>query len=527
MKTTLRRRLALRSRAHLHKAVLGAAAAGLVVATAACGGGTGADADAKITDLVIDVSAEPDSLDPMYRNTPEAQRFYRLAYSSLLKWNEDKSVAPDLAAELPQISEDRKTYTIKLRPGLKFHDGSDLDAEDVVFTYTQAAEKSNGTIYLSALAYMDSIEAKDAATVVLTLNAPYAYMESRLAMIPILSSEAGYKPNETYSQTENGSGPFKLEKVSRGDSMRLVRFDGYHGTKPAFDSVTLKVIPEEASRIARLTNGESHLAPDIPAEYVKQIKDRGHNAETVTTNISRVFFYPSQKKGQPTANTDFRLALSWAIDRGAIVNQVYKGAAAANSTYLTPGMMYHDETLGKTFGDKPDLAKAREHLAASGVTLNRKLSIIAFNSPDLVSAATIVQSNLKELGIEATVEGQDTAAFYPKLVSGDYDLIMFSNAVTAAGGFAPDYVNGGLNSASANNFNKFSDPEMDKLLNTALIAETEQERAAAWLAVQERDVVTQGNIQIVVSQTSEAWSKNLKNYQPSSLFWFNTLLDAS
>ena len=138
-----------------------------------------------------------------------------------------------------------------------------------------------------------------------------------------------------------------------------------------------------------------------------------------------------------------------------------------------------------------------------------------------------MQSNLKELGIEATVEGQDTAAFYPKLVSGDYDLIMFSNAVTAAGGFAPDYVNGGLNSASANNFNKFSDPEMDKLLNTALIAETEQERAAAWLAVQERDVVTQGNIQIVVSQTSEAWSKNLKNYQPSSLFWFNTLLDAS
>ncbi len=525
MTIPLRRRPLSRSRTKPR--ILTAVAAGLLLTAAACGGGGETESGGSIKDLVIDVGAEPDSLDPMYRNTPEAQRFYRLTYSALLKWNEDRTLAPDLAAELPEISDDRKVYTIKLREGLKFHDGSDLTAEDVVFTYNEAADPENGTVYLSSLAYMESIEAKDDLTIELRLSEPYAYMSSRLAMIPILSSETPYKVNETYAQTENGSGPFKLDKLNRGDSIVLSRFDDYHGTRPAFDTVTLKVVPEPASRVARLTNGESHIAPNIPTDQVELVKSRGHNAKTVETNISRMFFYPSMKKGQPTANADFRLAIAWAIDRGAIVDQVYKGAGRPNSTYLTYGMMYHDEELGLTFGDKPNLEKAREHLEKSGIELDRKLSIIAFNSPDLVSAATIIQANLKELGIEATVEAQDVAAFYPKLVSGDYDLIMWSSPVTTAGGFAPDYVYGGLHSQSANNFNSFADEEMDRLLHAALVAETEEEQAAAWRAVQERDLETQGNIQIVVSQTSEAWSKDLKNYEPSSLLWLNTLLDAS
>lgn len=524
----IRIRHRLRSRTRTKSRILAAIAAGLLVtAAAACGGGGETESGGSITDLVIDVGAEPDSLDPMYRNTPEALRFHRLAYSALLAWNEDQTLAPDLAAELPEISDDRMTYTIKLREGLKFHDGTDLTADDVVFTYTEAADPENGTVYLSALAYMESIKALDDLTVELKLTEPYAYMSTRLAMIPIISSETPYQVNDTYAQTANGSGPFQLERVSRGDSIVLSRFEDYHGKRPAFDTVTLKVVPEPASRVARLTNGESHITPNIPTDQVELIRSRGHNAKTVEGNISRLYFYPSMKKGQPTANTDFRLALAWAIDRGAIVEQVYDGAARPNSTYLAYGMMYHDEQLGLTFGDEPNLDKAREHLAKSGVELDRKLSIIAFNSPDLVSAATIVQANLKELGIEATVEAQDVAAFYPKLVSGDYDLIMFSSPVTASSGFAPDYVYGGLHSASANNFNQFADEEMDQLLHAAIVAETEEEQAAAWRAIQERDLETQGVIQIVVSQTSEAWSKDLKNYEPSSLVWLNTLLDAS
>ena len=134
------------AKARLGLAAIAAASLTLVAACAGSGGNTTATAGSganSITDLVVDVGNEPDSLDPFYRNTAEAQRFYRLAYSSVLKWNEDGSMAPDLATELPQVTDGGLTWTFKLKPGVKFHDGSPLTAKDVVFTYQTATKKEN------------------------------------------------------------------------------------------------------------------------------------------------------------------------------------------------------------------------------------------------------------------------------------------------------------------------------------------------------------------------------------------------
>lgn len=493
-------------------------------ATGTAGGGDDGPATTSITDLVVDVGAEPDSLDPFYRNTAEAQRFYRLAYSSILRWNEDGSLTPDLAADMPEVSEDGLTWTITLREGITFHDGSPLTADDVVFTFEEAVDPENGAVWLSALTYMDSVEAVDETTVELTLSEPYAYMDSRLAMIPIISDESEYAPNETYATTENGSGPYTLAALNRGDSIEMERYPDYFGDEPPFETITFQVVPEDAARIARLLSGDSHIAPNIPTEQVELVKDRGANAQVVENNVTRLFLYPSMNEDRPTSNTDFRLAIAWAADRQRIVDQVYAGAGRPNSTYLTYGTLYHDEELGMYFGSTPNVEKAKEHLEASGVELDRPLSIIAVNKPSVVSAMTILQANLAEIGIEATVDAQEVAGFYPALVSGDYDVIAFDSPASTSAGFAPDYVFGGLYSKAANNFAKFNDPEMDELLDAALTA-PKDEQADAWLAVSQRDVETQGNIQLVAAQTSEAWSKELVGYQPSALLWLNTVLD--
>jgi peptide/nickel transport system substrate-binding protein len=500
-----------------------------LVALAACSSGrdTGSEEPQTTTikNLVVDSPTEPDSLDPFYRNTAEAQRFYRLVYSSLLKWNEDGSLVPDLATDLPEVSEDGLTWTIKIRSGVTFHDGSPLTADDVVFTFEEAKDPENGAVWRSSLQYMESVEATDDTTVVLKLSEPYAYMASRLAMIPILSDETPYAVNDTYATSENGSGPYKLAELKRGDLIKLERFADYYGEQPPFETITLKVVPEDASRIARLLSGDTHIVPALPVDQVDLVNSRGANAKVVEKNVVRLFLYPSMLPSRPTSNTDFRLAIAWAADRQRIVDQVYGGAGRPNSTYLTYGTLYHDEDLGLTFGARPDVEKAKQHLAASGVNLDRKLNIIAVNKPTVVAAMTILQANLKEIGIEATVEAQEVAGFYSALVSGEYDLIAFDSPVSTSSGFAPDYVHGGLHSKSANNFAKFGDPEMDRLLEAALTARTEAEQAAAWKAVQERDVETQGNIQIVVAQTAEAWSKQLVGYEPSALLWLNTILD--
>jgi len=501
---------------------------GLGVLTA-CGGGSGSSSEAPdsttIKDLVVDVLAEPDSLDPFYRNTAEAQRYYRLVYSSLLQWNEDGTLAPDLAAEMPEVSKDRLTWTVKLREGVTFHDGSALTAADVVHTIEEAQDPENGAVWLAAMSYVESATAQGDDTVVLKLSEPYAYLDSKLAMLPIISDEDDYKPNATYATTGNGSGPYALASLKRGDALTLERNEDYYGEPMKFETITFKVVPEDASRIARLTNGDSHIVPDLPTDQVELVTKRDANAVTVESNVSRLFAYPSMKADRPTSNADFRLAIAYAADRQRIVDQVYSGAGRPNSTYLTYGTLYHDEDLGLAFGAEPDLAKAKEHLADSGVKLDRKFNIIAVNDPQVTSAATILQSNLKDLGIESTVESQDVAGFYANLVSGDYDLILFDAPASTSTGFAPDYVNGGLNSKAANNFAKFADPEMDKLLDVAMTAQGEAAQAEAWRAVQQRDVETQGNIQLVVSQSSQAWSKQLVGYEPSALLWLNTLRD--
>ncbi|MFC6152326.1 ABC transporter substrate-binding protein [Nocardioides yefusunii] len=496
---------------------------GLSLVTA-CGGGNDTASGEKITDLVIDVASEPDSLDPFYRNAAAAGRFYRLAYSSLLQWNEDGTTTPDLAAEAPTVSEDRLTWTVKLKEGITFHDGTPLTADDVVHTVAEAQEKENASVWLSALTYVTDVKAVDDLTVEFTLSEPYAYFESKLAMLPIISDEDEYKVNDTYATTENGSGPYKLVKLSRGSKIEMERFEDYHGDDYAFETITFNVVPEDASRIANLTNGKTHIVPDLPAEQVDLVTKRGANAEVIEANVSRLFAYPSMNADRPTSNTDFRLALANAVDRDKIVQQVYDGAGRANATYLTYGTLFHDEALGQAFGGKPDLAKAKEYLKKSGVKLDRKLSIIADKSKSqTTSAATILQANLKAIGIESTVEAMEIAGFYEALVTGEYDLIMFDSPASSSTGFAPDYVNGGLNSTAANNFAKFKDAEMDKLLDAALTAPDEASQAAAWKAVQQRDVETQGNIQITVSQAAQGWSKDLEGYEPSNLMWFNTL----
>lgn len=478
-----------------------------------------------VTDLVVDAPAEPDSLDPFYRNTPEAQRYYRLVYSSVLMWNEDGSLAPDLAAELPAVSDGGLVYTIKLREGVTFHDGTQLDAKDVVFSYETVMNPENGSSWLSSLPFVKSVKAIDDHTVVIEQAKPYAYLSSRLAMIPIISDETPYKPNDTYAVTGNGSGPYKLDSLKRGDAITLVRNEDFYGKPYKFKTITLKVVPEEAARVARLTNGDSHIAPQLPAEQVALVKKRGANAETIANNTGRLFLYVSMNKDRPTSNIDFRLAIANAIDRGKIVEQVYQGAARANSTDLTYGVQYHDEALGMTFGDSPDLEKAKKHLADSGVELHRDLRIIAFNAPKIVSAMTVLQANLKALGINSTIDVLDIAGLYPDLVAGTYDIIAYESPTSTSSGFAPDYVYGGLRSGSANNYNKFSDPELDRLLDVALVAQSDSDQEAAWKAVQQRDVETQGNIQVVISQTSEGWSKDLVGYRPSALNWLNTLRD--
>ncbi|HEY3057920.1 MAG TPA: ABC transporter substrate-binding protein, partial [Chloroflexota bacterium] len=463
-------------------------------------------------ELRIDALSEPTTgLDPLRFNAAEGQRIYRQTQSQLLKYKEDKSFEGDLAADVPQVSSDRLTYTFKLKKGVKWHDGKPFDSADVKYTFDQVMNRDNQSVWLAAVGFVDSVAAPDAETFVLKLKSAFTPIMHKFAMIPIISSKVPYEANKTYAATLIGTGPFKFVEFVRGDHITLEKNPDYFVQgKPALDRITIRVVPENATRITNLRNGTTQLLSDAPASQLEVIKQTGANVVVLQNSATRYYAYPMLKEGEPTANADMRRAISWAIDRQAMVDQVLGGQGVAAATYLSSGSQYFDEKFGSAFGTKPDLEKSRSFLQKAGGPPPRPLAIVVQNLPDLVDCVTILQQNLKAVGIESTIQAEETAAFLPKLTGNmGYDLMIIRGPVPQAAGYGPDYPYLGLLSTSPTNFNKVNDPKLDDLLKKAVSAPDGPEAQAAWRAVQEYDVETLPNIQFVTARNLEAFSKNL------------------
>lgn len=498
---------------------------------AACGGGGGGgagsnddDGEVSVTTLRVDVQSQPSTLDPIALNDTPAQRVYRLVYDSLYDWDEETTeVVPRLAAAEPEANEDRTSYTVTLRDDVTWHDGTPFTADDVVFTFEQVAAEANASVWNSAISALDEVTKVDDTTVEFALTRPYTYFPEKLAMVPVISQAHGYEPNGNLAREMMGTGPFTFEEWAEGQRITLTRNDDYYGDVPGLEGVEFHVVPEDATRVANLRNGTANIVPELPPNLVDTVQGGGANADVVAENVTRVYLYPNMQAGKPTADAAVRQAIAYAVDRKSIVDTVYNGAARSASTYLSFGSRYHDEELGLYYGDGGDTDRAEELLAEADNAPSGRLNFVVNNLPALVDAATIIQRGLAEVGIEVDIEPLDFSALVPRLIDQEYDLLLTTAPVSVTAGFAPDYPAIGLHSGSVPNWNKFSDPAMDELLDAAQQAEPGEASEEAWRAVQELDLETLGQIQLVSAQYTEGYSDGLGDYEPSKLAWLHNI----
>lgn len=469
----------------------------------------------------IDVEIEPTTLDPFFGTSSNDSKVTRLIYDTLYKWKDNGDLQPNLASALPKISDDLLTYTIPVRDNVKFHDGTPFTSGDVKFTLETVMDRSNGAKISFPLDA--TITTPDDKTVVIELKAPYTYLDARLAQMPIMSEAGGYVAAETYGTTENGTGPFKLKEWNQGQYIELESNREHHLTPPSYGGVRFTVTPETASRLTRLKNGDTDIVTGVDPKFIDVVKSGGNNVEAVDGNVSRLAMYAGMKPDRPTSDVNMRLAISYAIDRQAIVDQVYSGYATPISTYLQRGANYYNDKYGTAFGKRPDLAKAKEYLAKAGGAPDRPLELYLTNVEDQTAAATIIQANLAEIGIKVEIVPLSAGALLEKTSSAELDLSLLHQPATSSAGLAPYYVYNGLYSKSPVNRIKFADDKMDELLIEAMRAPHGKAAEKAWAAVQKRDVETQGQIQIVADNYIEAWSSRITNYKPAKVAWLNNL----
>ncbi|MFE5817104.1 ABC transporter substrate-binding protein [Streptomyces sp. NPDC056479] len=517
----------------------------LSLGAAACGGGDDNDSngggngkkDAALTSIVnasdkkggtvtYEHSDVPDSLDPGNTYYGWVQNFSRLYARALTTFKpaagkEGLEVVPDLAESLGTPSADAKTWTYKLRKGVKFQDGTPITSKDVKYAIERSnfapEALSNGPTYFKA--YLDggdkykgpykdksadglkSIETPDDSTIVFKLKAPFADFDylatfSQTAPVP-QAKDTGAK----YVQNIVSSGPYQFESYEEGRSATLVRnknwdakTDPVRKALPDKISIKFKVNPVTVDNdlLSNKITADAAGTGVQPATQPKVLV--GKNAASTDASYAGATQYIALNVNvKPFDNADCRKAVQWAVDKKSVQDAIGgspKGDVA--STLLPPSVNgYTKFDTYATDGNKGNVAKAKEALKACGKPNGFDTILTARSDrPAEVASATAVQASLKKVGINVEIKQFPSGKYFsnfagvPSYVH-DNKLGMLSMAWGAdwptGFGFLDQIVNGAaIKPSGGNNLMELDDPKINKALTDAIANTDDAARTKAW-----------------------------------------------
>ena len=407
------------------------------------------------TDLVIAVDADVDTLHPTDFSTTVEMNILNQLYDTLMYLNPDGNHEPEpRIAESYEISEDGLDYTFHLRNDVTFHDGTPVTAEDVVFSIELY---KNSEYQGSQISMLSSVEAVDDATVVCHLDTPYApFLKGILS--PYICSKAYYEADpEAFVNSPVGSGPYKFVSRSTGSSIALEANEEYYRGAPTIKQINFEVIPDTATKAIALQTGEVGFA-EIDSSVLAQLE--ANPQITVTEVPTSSFCYVSMNlEKEPFDNVLVRQAINYAVNRENLVAVCYDGEAEVNSNICAKSRSgYSDDQLQYTY----DPEKAKELLEEAGITTPYNLGEILV-AEKYSNLATVVQNDLKAVGLDVTISVKEFNAYIDDLTSGNYSITALN--MTLEGdtqnlemAFITDYI------GTANNA-RYSDPEMDELFD--------------------------------------------------------------
>ncbi|HVB46698.1 MAG TPA: ABC transporter substrate-binding protein [Streptosporangiaceae bacterium] len=468
----------------------------------ACGGGASSGSAGKAPVkggiLVVSDLTEPPALDPVKYNSHTIEVVYRQVTEQLYQWTDQKTIVPLLAASMPAISADGLTYTVKLRQGVTFHNGKAFDSSDVKYSYEQMQNPKNGSIWLPGVQFIKSIDTPDPATAVITLSQVFTPLISKLALLPIVPSNVPYNAT-VYARSLIGTGPYKFVSWQQGTQLVLKKNKAYWDTGvPETDGITFQFTTSEATRVAAVASGSANLVYQLDPHDVSVLKSRGVSVSVLENSSQLNYMYPNLSAGKATADVNLRQAIAWAIDRKAIISQVFAGYAVPDATLPANGAQYYDTAIGQSIS--LDLAKAQSYLKAAGGPPKSPLSLVVLASPTAPAVTTIVQENLAKIGINTDVTVLQIAPALQKLFTGDYDLFFLDVLYQESTGFAGDIAYLATTPGAFSNFNHANDKQLYKLALHAVSVPDGPEAQAAWRAVQQRWVEYLPQINLVTSR---------------------------
>ncbi len=332
-------------------------------------------------------------------------------------------------AESWDISEDGRTYMFKIREGVKFHDGADLNADAVVRSLTRQTNEEDpsnvpGSFWFVEYGWnnWESITAEDEYTVKLVLKEPDAVQLHKLfhPSSYIISPKALDEYGRDIGTNMTGTGPFMISRFSPGQETVLDAFEDYwDGGRPALDTVIVRGYPSEGGMLAAIESGEVNLAPYPPAAAVARLQE----AEGVAVEPGPplvTLFLANCALNPPLDNKDIRLAVNYAINRENLIQGALYGLGEMPSAFIGPLELGFDP-FGRQISTQ-DVEKAREHIEKSGLSTPIPIELSYENSRFWPQMAELIKVDLESVGFEVTLDRLDAGSFWGKVLGGEAQL---------------------------------------------------------------------------------------------------------
>jgi peptide/nickel transport system substrate-binding protein len=438
-----------------------------------------ASASAQVLEIGADTS--PSGLDPhLVTAFPSVMVVNGNIYEGLTAIDKDLKTVPGLA-ESWTAAPDGKSYTFKLRSGVKFHDGSDMNAEDVVSSIKRVQSKDIASPLASRLSAIESANAIDAQTVELKLKEPSAALLSSLATIAIVPS-AMEANKDALQKTPVGTGPFKFQEWQPNGFILLTKNEAYWDKgMPKLAGLKFNIVPESATRQVGLSNGQYALLPNIDAATALQLKGKPNVKLAETMDLAYTLIGMNVSK-PPFDNAKVREAVNYAINRQEIVDAALFGAGVPGGP-LSPALKSWALNVNQFACYKPDPAKAQALLKEAGVATPVAVTLKVLPRQDVKDIAQVVQEQLNKAGFKVELVNQEQGQFIQDWRNSNFDMFASINA----GQPDPDeYFYRTFRTGGSTNVFKYSDAEIDGLLDQARSQQDQAARKAAYDKVQQK-----------------------------------------
>ncbi|MBT0959357.1 ABC transporter substrate-binding protein [Alphaproteobacteria bacterium KMM 3653] len=395
----------------------------LTVAALALSAGTAMAAQDSIT---IGMTLEPPNLDPTGGAAAAIDEVvYANLFEGLTRFGSDGAVLPALASSW-EVSEDGLTYTFTLQSGVKFHDGTDMTAEDVVFSLDRARAEDSTNAQKALFAGITAVEAMDDTTVKVTLSAPDGSFPFKMAWgdAVIVAPES----IESAATAPVGTGPFKFSKWVQGDMVELTRNDAYWGEAPALATAQFKFISDPNAAFAALMAGDVDAFPNFPAPETLAQFEANPMFNVIVGSTEGETILSMNNKSPKLADPMVRKAISHAINRQDIIDGAMFGYGTPIGSHFAPHHPDYVDLTGQSAFD-PEMAKSL--LAEADVS---DLSLrLALPPPSYARrGGEIIAAQLRDVGIETEITNLEWAQWLEQVFKGkDFDLTIVSHTEPA------------------------------------------------------------------------------------------------